>query len=745
MINNTLFRPSRIRNNRKKFNPEGFDLAAALKAKENPVETVEDSTTVSERYVTAFNEFKPVELINPDSSSEKELVIKAVYKQVFGNAHLMDSERLTDAESQLGRGQISVLEFVRILAKSDRYRSLFFEKCTNLRAIELNFKHLLGRAPKDSAEVSEHIKILAEGGFEAEIDSYLDSDEYYANFGVNIVPYFRGYKTQVGTSLTSYTHSYQLITGASSSDKSTSITAAPQLNSALMGNEASEITGLTPLPAVKPTIDINVGNDSEFRDLELSSYKYKTGEYLSKPVTPSDWVQEYKAREAAATFPAARRSEPVKLYGGASGDETAVVIRAAYKQVFGNVHLLESQRSLTAESQLQNGSITVKEFVRQIAKSDAYRALFFENCSNVRSIELNFKHLLGRAPESCEEINTHTNNLLANGFDSEIDSYIDSDEYAENFGEDTVPYYVAYSSTTGKDVNGYNRIFELAKAESDSDRSVGDSIKGSQGSQIQKALFTEARQKQAVFFQFIPKTKGTPSIPSTFVPQNQYPLYNETSPTQVAIASKKQYQGMSPVEYVPGSSSEEVELVIKAAYKQVFGNAHIMESERLVTAESQLKQGNISVREFVRCLAKSEHYKSLFVYNCPRYRTHELNFKHLLGRAPDGYDETAFHSNILDNDGYDADIDSYLDSQEYQEAFGENIVPYYKGYVSQNGQSMLAYSNMFDLANNMSTSDKAAINANKGLQQQTINKTPVTVTTPVTDTVALIRKVLNLV
>ncbi len=54
----------------------------------------------------------------------------------------------------------------------------------------------------------------------------------------------------------------------------------------------------------------------------------------------------------------------------------------------------------------------------------------------------------------------------------------------------------------------------------------------------------------------------------------------------------------------PTSSPDELQAIIRAVYKQVLGNPHVMESERLVTAESQLCDGSISVREFVRAVAK---------------------------------------------------------------------------------------------------------------------------------------------
>jgi hypothetical protein len=120
------------------------------------------------------------------------------------------------------------------------------------------------------------------------------------------------------------------------------------------------------------------------------------------------------------------------------------------------------------------------------------------------------------------------------------------------------------------------------------------------------------------------------------------------------------------LELIPGRSEEEVETIIRAVYRQVLGNAYVMESERATIPESQFKSGALSVREFVRALAKSDVYRSRFFDTCPRYRFLELNFKHLLGRTPDGLEEMRVHSTILDTEGYEADIDSYLDSDEYQ-------------------------------------------------------------------------------
>lgn len=155
----------------------------------------------------------PAELWSSSTNDDKAAIIRAVYKQVLGNPHVMESEILVSAESQLCDGSISVREFVRAVAKSDFYRTRYFESCAPYRFVELNFKHLLGRAPIDQAELSKHIRICIEEGYDAEIDSYIDSEEYSEKFGENIVPYYTGAKTEVGKKQVNYNRTLSLLTG----------------------------------------------------------------------------------------------------------------------------------------------------------------------------------------------------------------------------------------------------------------------------------------------------------------------------------------------------------------------------------------------------------------------------------------------------------------------------------------------------------------------------------------------------
>ncbi|AUT01708.1 photosystem I reaction center subunit XII [Nostoc sp. CENA543] len=163
-------------------------------------------------------EAESVELRANASEDDLQTIIRAVYRQVLGNAHIFDSQRLTNAESQLRNGDITVREFVRAVAQSDLYRSLFFETSSPYRFIELNFKHLLGRAPQDQAEIAEHVQIYNTQGYEAEINSYIDSDEYVRSFGDNVTPSARGNRTQTGVKNVGFNRTFALMRGFAAND-----------------------------------------------------------------------------------------------------------------------------------------------------------------------------------------------------------------------------------------------------------------------------------------------------------------------------------------------------------------------------------------------------------------------------------------------------------------------------------------------------------------------------------------------
>ncbi|MEN9495128.1 MAG: hypothetical protein RLZZ516_1472 [Cyanobacteriota bacterium] len=178
------------------------------------------------------------------SAADKATLIHAVYRQVMGNQYIMASERLQGPESLFNRGYLSVRELVRQVAKSGLYRKKFFENTNPYAFIELNFKHLLGRAPQNKAEMLHHFTILQEQGYDAEIDSYLDSAEYQERFGEEGVPYLHGWNYSVGQQGLQFSYMMQLARGAAASVKGDTTGNQSRLNPSVHAE--------LPLPVVSP-------------------------------------------------------------------------------------------------------------------------------------------------------------------------------------------------------------------------------------------------------------------------------------------------------------------------------------------------------------------------------------------------------------------------------------------------------------------------------------------------------------
>ncbi len=179
----------------------------------------------------------PVELRPNATEEELQVVIRAVYRQVLGNAHVLSGQGLESAESFLRNGDITVRGFVRMVAQSSLYQSLFFDANPAYRFIELNCKHLLGRAPLDQAEISHHVQTYNGQGYEAEIDSYIDSEEYILSFGENVVPYPRCIRSQTGIKNNVYNSTISLLRGFATSDSSSQA----ELTSTLAANFPQKI------------------------------------------------------------------------------------------------------------------------------------------------------------------------------------------------------------------------------------------------------------------------------------------------------------------------------------------------------------------------------------------------------------------------------------------------------------------------------------------------------------------------
>ncbi len=389
------------------------------------------------------------ECYSPDDNSSLDEVISAAYRQVFGNAHVMDAERSTELEAQLRNGDLDVRNFVRGLAKSSFYKNRFFRSVAPQRGIELNFKHLLGRAPHSQAEMSAKISLQAEHGVDAVIDSIVDSAEYLEVFGSDIVPYTRAWSSPADLATSAFPMMAALQKSFAGSDSargtSSSLTRSMGSGSAPRISVPSEALG------VRPSGSFSAGIRS--KDPGVTSGKD------SAPMRGDAYVFFGLGQREQETF---------QRCPGDTADQLNALIRATYKQVMGNPHLMEFERSSSAESKFLDGFLSTREFVRAVGLSAEYKRRFFETNAPYRFIELNFKHFLGRAPKSQAEISEHTRILAEGGYDAEISSYVDSEEYQSTFGEDTVPF-ARILSENGRSQVGFNRHLKLSEGFAASD------------------------------------------------------------------------------------------------------------------------------------------------------------------------------------------------------------------------------------------------------------------------------------
>jgi phycobilisome rod-core linker protein len=115
------------------------------------------------------------------------------------------------------------------------------------------------------------------------------------------------------------------------------------------------------------------------------------------------------------------------------------LINAAYRQVF--FHAFKWDREIALESQLRNRQITVRDFIRGLLLSNTFLDSFYSKNSNYRFVEHCIQKVLGRKVYSDAEKIAWSAVVMTKGVKGFVDDLLNSDEYIENFGDNTVPYH----------------------------------------------------------------------------------------------------------------------------------------------------------------------------------------------------------------------------------------------------------------------------------------------------------------
>jgi phycobilisome core-membrane linker protein len=587
------------------------------------------------------------------SSSEKTEVVKAAYRQVFErDITRAYSLSISDLESKVKNSEISVKEFIRRLGKSPLYRKNFYEPYINSRALELAFRHFLGRGPSSREEVQKYFSIVSSGGLPALVDALIDSPEYADYFGEETVPYLRGLGQEAQEcrnwgpqqDLFSYSAPFrkvpQFITTFAAYEQP-----LPDQHPYGSGNDPLEIQfgaifpketrnpSSSPAPFGKDTrrILINRGpginnqlSNPGARGVAPGSLGPKVFKYDQQP---SFTGGKFGKRTVSSQGISTKFSE----------SSSQAVIKAAYLQVFGR-DVYEGQRLKVQEIRLENGEITLREFVRALAKSELFRKLYWTPFYVCKAIEYIHRRLLGRPTYGREENNKYFDISAKKGFYALVDAFIDSPEYTEAFGEDTVPYE-RYLTPAGLAL----RSLRVG--------SIGDT-----GAKVEKTA-----PPRFVELGTVTEVRSAPDIKFR---SNQG-------------VSKKREQ-TKVFKLTETADKNLVNAVIGAAYRQIFERdvaPYVIQNE-LSVWETKLSNGEINVKEFIEAIGFSNLYIKDFYAPYPNTKVIELGTKHFLGRAPIDQAEIRKYNQLLASQGIKAFVNALVNSAEYSEAFGEDTVPY---------------------------------------------------------------------
>lgn len=598
----------------------------------------------------AAAERRPKFVMKPGlSATEKNEVIKAAYRQIFErDITRAYSLSISDLESKVKNGDISMKEFVRRLAKSPLYQKQFYQPFINSRVIELAFRHILGRGPSSREEVQKYFAIISNGGLPALVDALVDSQEYGDYFGEETVPYLRGLGQEAQEcrnwgpqqDLFNYSAPFrkipQFITTFAAYEQP-----LPDQHPYGSGNDPLEIQfgaifpketrnpSTSPAPFSKDTKRILIHQGPGINN--QNSNPAAVGE-----APGSLGAKVFKLDQTPATFnKKTGKGASVKF----SENTTQAVIRAIYLQVFGR-DVYEGQRQKVLEIKLENGDISVREFVRALAKSDVFRKQYWSSLYVCKAIEYIHRRLLGRPTYGRQEINKYFDIASKKGFYAVVDAIIDSLEYTEAFGEDTVPYE-RYLTPSGE-----------AKR-----RLRAGSIREDVGAIVKK-------EETPLFLEMgaVKQERSEPDI--------QFRINQGVS---------KQREQTKIFKLVANTSDKvAVKTLIGAAYRQIFERdvAPYIAKNEFSSLESKLGNGEITVKEFIEALGYSNLYLKEFYTPYPNTKVIELGTKHFLGRAPLDQAEIRKYNQILATQGIRAFIAALLNSAEYREVFGEDTVPY---------------------------------------------------------------------
>jgi phycobilisome core-membrane linker protein len=387
------------------------------------------------------------------------------------------------------------------------------------------------------------------------------------------------------------------------------------------------------------------------------------------------------------SYPTARRLHFV-MHPALAETEKQTVIRAVYRQVFERDITREYGLALSdLESRFRSSEFSTREFVRQLGLSRLYRDLFYAPASISRVIEQAVRHFLGRSLYSLSEFQTYFELISTDGLPGLVNQLVNSQEYADWFGEQTVPYLrdlgqeaqACRNWTTQRDLLRFSSVQQGPRfiTQPQPQRPAPNQHiygAGHDCLEIQfGAIFPERSQTEQFRGPGLSPAPDQRRILISCAVNAEAGQWGKTPGSledRIVRASRPAAAGLSV-----NLSQHSAEAVLEATYRQVFGRT-VLAGQRLTHLDSKLSSGEITLREFVRQLAKSPLFRSLYWDSLYVTKAIEYIHRRLLGRPTASRIEMSHYYDICAKQGFYALVDALIDSPEYVHAFQEDIVPY---------------------------------------------------------------------
>lgn len=324
--------------------------------------------------------YTPITIDRKSTETDRQVALHQIYTQVLERQpYEYERKELAKLEKDFLKGKLGVRHFIGELVMSSVYLNSFYRDCSNLKFVEWSFKHLLGRAIQGHEEVAKYMNLLMMEGVSAFFHEILGSEEYRKAFGGFTVPYARDVKFYESP------RNY--------------------LQTELLQHEHVGQRG-----KVIPTIYWQqLGMDCE------------TGVcVMPEETTHNPEVVSHSVHSAAE-----RQNALAQIYAQLLERQPYVSERKEIQQL---------------EQDFLSGKLDVRHFLGGLVMSELYLNSCYHGFSNLKFMEISFKHLLGRTLNDKEEISVYTDVLTKHGVSAFFHKIFDSDEYRKAFGLHTVPY-----------------------------------------------------------------------------------------------------------------------------------------------------------------------------------------------------------------------------------------------------------------------------------------------------------------